>query len=125
MEALSLIIDPTEDSPKVHIDPQDGIMEITGVSMPENSFEFYDPIEKQALELLKEKENVQLTISLRYINSMSSKQLLKMIKLMASGHPKLSVTWNYLHDDTIIQMKGEDIQRLCPNVNIQVVEAKF
>lgn len=53
---------------------------------------------------------------------MSSKQLLKMIKLLASRNPSMKVNWKYHSDDDLIRMKGEEIKTLCPNIQIELSE---
>jgi hypothetical protein len=113
----------TSDTPMFLIDTEKNRIEIKGVSMPENSFEFFDPLEKKALDTFKDhKGDLALEVELNYINSMSSKQLLKLVKLLSSYHPTIKVTWKFRKDDTIIKMKGEDIKKLCPNVVVDLIE---
>lgn len=50
-------IEATEDTPSILLDPVKNEIRIKGISMPENAFEFYDPIEKKALEIFKKHES--------------------------------------------------------------------
>jgi hypothetical protein len=113
----------TNDTPSFIVDPSAQRITIKGVSMPENSFEFYDPLEKKSLAIFDGKiPALTLDVELTYLNSMSSKQLLKMIKLLASRNPSMKVNWKYHSDDDLIRMKGEEIKTLCPNIQIELSE---
>lgn len=112
----------TSDTPAFSINKADASITINGVSMPENSFEFYDPLEKKALEMIPQgTPTLKMEIGLTYLNSMSGKQLLKMIKLLSSRVNELNVIWKYAEDDDLIKMKGEEIQTLCPKAKVQVI----
>jgi SiaC family regulatory phosphoprotein len=113
----------TEDTPLFLIDTNTNSVLIQGISMPENSFEFYDPLEKKSLEAFSNhKGDLSLEIELTYLNSMSSKQLLKLIKLLSSRHPTIKVTWKFVSDDDLMRMKGEEIKEICEKVDISLVE---
>lgn len=113
----------TNDTPSFIVDPSAQRISIKGVSMPENSFEFYDPLEKKSLAVFDGKiPSLTLDVELTYLNSMSSKQLLKMIKLLASRNPSMKVNWKYHSDDDLIRMKGEEIKTLCPSIKIELSE---
>ena len=113
----------TADTPLFLADKNANRIFIQGISMPENSFEFFDSLEKKTLEIFKEHSgDLLLEIELTYLNSMSSKQILKLIKLLSSGHPQLKVIWKHVKDDDLIRIKGEDIKMICPKIIIDVVE---
>lgn len=115
-------VEATNDTPAFSINKAESTITINGVSMPENSFEFYDPLEKKALELISQGTPIlTMEIGLTYLNSMSGKQLLKMIKLLSSRVNEMNVIWKYAEDDDLIKMKGEEIQTLCPKAKVQVV----
>lgn len=113
----------TSDTPLFVIDKNTNSITIEGISMPENSFEFFDPLEKKTLEMFANyKGELTLNVALTYLNSMSSKQLLKLIKLLSSRHPNLKVSWAYQTDDDLIRIKGEEIKEICSMVQINLVE---
>lgn len=114
----------TADTPLFLVDKNACSITIHGVSMPENSFEFFDPLEKKTLEMFSGyKGDLLLDVELTYLNSMSSKQILKLIKLLSSSHPLLKVNWKYTKNDDLIRIKGEDIKMICPNIEVNVLEA--
>lgn len=116
-------IEATADTPLFEIDRDKHYMKIKGVSMPENPFEFYDPIEKATLDTYSNhKEPLVLDIELSYMNSMSNKQLLKLIKQLFSKTPTLNVVWKYAKGDTLMKIKGEEIAILCSPLKVTVEE---
>lgn len=122
MSAELFRIEETLDSPLVVIKPDLPQVIIKGVSMPENAFEFYFPIETRILELLKNMgEQVELEIELVYLNSMSGKQLLQLIRKIDSAKKNFKVLWKYQAEDDLLRIKGEDLKRICPTVAIEVI----
>lgn len=123
MNEGAILTQPTDDTPLFAADKTACRIEIKGVSMPENSFEFFDPLEKQTIELFRGHQGeLTLDIELTYINSMSSKQLLKLIKILSSSNPTLKVNWKHQKDDDLIRIKGEDIKTICPKVEVNIIE---
>jgi hypothetical protein len=115
--------EPTADTPLFVADKSAARIIIQGISMPENSFEFFDPLEKRTIELFKGyKGPLHMDIELTYLNSMSSKQLLRLIKILSSSIPDLVVNWKYQKDDDLIRIKGEDIKAICPKVIVHITE---
>ena len=75
-----LIIEETEDTPEIILDPEQNIFKISKISVPENALDFYKPI----LEWIKayaENPNVQTVFDfdLEYVNTASSKQVIQVI----------------------------------------------
>ena len=113
-------IEATQDTPLFSFDKNNGHIYIKGVSMPENAFEFYDPIEKLVLNEIS--GSPVLEIELSYMNSMSNKQLLKLIKQLAAKTPALKVIWKYASGDSLIRLKGEEIRSICVPVEVTLQE---
>ena len=75
-----LIIEETEDTPEIILDPEQNIFKISKISVPENALDFYKPV----LEWIKtyaENPNVQTVFDfdLEYVNTASSKQVIQVI----------------------------------------------
>jgi hypothetical protein len=75
-----LIIEETEDTPEIILDPEQNIFKISKISVPENALDFYKPV----LEWIKEyaeRPNVQTVFEfdLEYVNTASSKQVIQVI----------------------------------------------
>lgn len=114
-------IDASEDTPLFLFDKNSGHIQIKGVSMPENAFEFYDPLEKMILGNMN--DSIVLEIELSYMNSMSNKQLLKLIKQLAAKSSSLKVVWKYTKGDLLIKIKGEEISAICAPLKVIVEES--
>lgn len=114
-------IEPTPKTPKVLFDASQGLMEIEGRSIPENSTEFYKPIYDWLENYIKSPNpNSQFKFKLEYFNTSSSKCILdifrKLEKLHQNGN-KIVVTWYFEQDDEDMQEAGEDYQRI---VNVPI-----
>lgn len=110
MEAIK--IQGTEDTPKVILDKDAEIFEISGRSLPEDVATFYDPI----LNWLNEygegpNGNTIFNFKLTYFNTASSKMLLdilmKLEEIHEEGHD-VTVRWHYPEDDEDMEEAGEE-----------------
>jgi hypothetical protein len=122
MNHNSLIIDAKEDTPMVKLETTEGknLILIHGISMPENAFEFYTPLFDSIFSFFKSFSNTTLDINLEYMNSMSNKQVLKLIWSIYERAPDVTVIWKYAKNDDLIKLKGEEIQNVFPTININV-----
>lgn len=124
MNPSTLIIESNDDTPLVKLLTKDGnnSIIIQGVSMPENAIEFYNPLFESIFGFFKSFSNTTLEINLTYMNSMSNKQVLKLIWNIYEKAPDLKVVWKYAINDELIKLKGEEIKSVFPTINI-IVEA--
>lgn len=119
------IIDAGEDTPLVTMnkDGATGSMLIKGVSMPEDPLEFYAPLNAKISGFFADLAGeLNLEIELLYLNSMSNKQLLKMIRDLAGREGALKVVWKYQQNDDLMKTKGEEIKTIFPQLDLTVVE---
>ena len=117
-----LIIDQTSNSPKVILDPENKIYEISGESRPPDVREFYDQIltwmDDFSLELVKandKKEPVVFTFNFGYFNSSSGKLILDICKVLARLQARgmnVTVNWHYEKDDVDMMEVGQEISRI-------------
>jgi hypothetical protein len=114
MESLS--IEGSAKTPSVKFDAEQGIIEIKGRSIPENSIEFYKPLvdwlENYANSPMQQtKVNVQL----EYFNTSSSKCILDVFKKLEAIHKAKSevlINWYYEEDDEDMLEAGEDYESI-------------
>jgi hypothetical protein len=110
MEALD--IQGTNDTPKVILDPQNNIFEISGRSLPEDVVSFYRPVldwlEEYKLEPL---ESTEFVFRYIYFNTATSKLiqdvLIKLEELFEAGN-NVQVMWFYEEEDEDMQDAGEE-----------------
>ncbi|MEN3041613.1 MAG: DUF1987 domain-containing protein [Bacteroidia bacterium] len=112
----NLVIEPTSKTPKVILNADLGIFEITGRSIPEDAIGFY----RKVLDWIEEysKNPLPETIfkfQLEYFNTSSSKCLLdifrKLERMHKNGH-KVTIRWHYDSDDEDMAETGQDYQAL-------------
>lgn len=110
MEIIKL--EGTEDTPEITLDDKNGIFEISGRSLPEDTAEFYKPV----LEWLEEyKKSPQPTTNfvfkLEYFNTASSKLILDILTTLDEIEGT-SVLWYFHEDDEDMEEAGEEFSEL-------------
>ena len=105
-------IEQTRNTPSVLINA--GIIEIIGRSIPEDSFDFFEPILDFVRQYVEEPpKETQINIKLEYINSGSKKYLINILthfeELPENGY-NVIVNWFVDPDDESIKELGEDLK---------------
>ena len=121
----TLLIEGSAKTPTIKFDAEQGIIEIKGRSIPENSIEFYKPLidwlEKYSS---KPKTDTIVNIQLEYFNTSSSKCILDVFKKLESinkgGQSQVVINWHYEEDDEDMLEAGEDYQAII-NVPFKMV----
>ncbi len=116
----NLIIYGTPKTPSIKFKYNEGYLEFSGLSIPENSLEFYQPIVKWIRDYLETPQsNSKMVFKLSYLNT-SSLQAIYDIFVALEGSD-FEVKWYYLSDDTDMKEIGEDFKSSV-NVNISLIE---
>jgi SiaC family regulatory phosphoprotein len=105
-------IQGTEDTPKIILDAENEVMEISGRSLPEDVSSFYEPVINWLNEYA-EKPNKKTIINfkLTYFNTASSKLLLDILMKLEEMHEKghdVLIRWHYPEDDEDMEEAGEE-----------------
>ena len=107
----TLLIEQTEDSPRVVLDPVDKLFEISGKSLPEDVLEFYQPVLDWLNAYRKEPvAETKFNVRLIYFNTASSKMLLDVMEafaIAAENGSKVEIEWHFLNVDEDMQEAGE------------------
>jgi len=110
-----------EYTPYVSLDADNGILEITGRSFPEDANRFYKPIMKWIDDyLIAPKPITQLNLKFSYLNTASSKKMLELIKNIAAiskTENEININWYY--------EEGEDDMLSAGNEFSSVLEIPF
>ncbi len=112
----SLLIEGTAKTPIVKFDAEQGLIEIKGRSIPENSIEFYKPL-VDWLDLYAKlpKTHTKVNVQLEYFNTSSSKCILDIFKKLESIHKAsndIIINWYYEEDDEDMLEAGEDYESI-------------
>ena len=123
-----LLIEGTPKTPSIRFESEQGLIEIKGRSIPENSIEFYKPL-VDWLEKYSETPGAltKVNIQLEYFNTSSSKCILDVFKKLEAIHKaknEVEVNWYYEEDDEDMLEAGEDYESIIrvPFKMIEIVE---
>lgn len=110
MEIINL--EGTEDTPKILLDKGNGIFEISGRSLPEDSAEFYQPV-LDWIETYKQDHNPEtlFTFKLEYFNTASSKLILDVLSAL-EDIDGTTIHWYFHEDDEDMEEAGEEFSEL-------------
>lgn len=108
----TLHLEETEDTPSIILDKTNGIMEISGRSLPEDSTEFYKPV-LDWIEHYAEDPNPSTTFVFRleYFNTASSKLILDVLYAL-EDIKGIKVQWHFHEDDEDMEEAGEEFSEL-------------
>lgn len=105
-------IQGTEDTPKVILDKDNELMEISGRSLPEDVASFYDPILNWLDEYAEgPNDKTVFNFKLVYFNTASSKLLLDVLMKLEEIHEAdndVLIKWHYPEDDEDMEEAGEE-----------------
>ncbi|MDF9797292.1 hypothetical protein OKW21_002555 [Catalinimonas alkaloidigena] len=112
----SLYQSKTPRTPEIILDPKNGIFEIEGRSIPENSVDFYQKV-MQWMDAYRKEPNshTKFVIKLEYFNTSSSKCLVdilrKLEKIYTDGNDVV-LEWHYDDEDDDMRESGEDFEEI-------------
>lgn len=105
-------IQGTEDTPKIILDAENDLMEISGRSLPEDVSSFYEPVLNWLNEYADNpKKKTVFNFKLTYFNTASSKLLLDILMKLEEMHEKgqdVLIRWHYPEDDEDMAEAGEE-----------------
>ncbi len=123
-----IIIEGTPKTPSIKFDTKDGVFEIKGRSIPENSVEFYKPLNEWLDQYMQTPlDKTVVNIRLEYFNTSSSKCILDVFKRLEAIHRSkhdVEINWFYEEDDEDMLEAGEDYDSIIkvPFKMIEIVE---
>ena len=112
----TLIIEATDETPKIVLDQSKMLFEISGRSLPEDVVCFYQPVMDWMDKLESEPiENMEFCFKLEYFNTASSKLILdiflKLDEIYQDGN-KINVKWYFSELDEDLEEAGEEYSEL-------------
>jgi len=112
----TLLIQQTDDSPRIVLDPVDKLFEISGKSLPEDVLEFYQPV-LDWLNAYKEEPDSKTIFNIRliYFNTASSKLIMDIFlifeEMVEEDHDVL-IKWHSHHTDEDMQEAGKEFEEM-------------
>jgi len=120
----SINIEKTNDTPKVVLDKENSVMEISERSLPENAIDFYKPIIDWFTEYSKDPNpKTVIDFKLEYFNTASAKQIAKILLLLQNlaKNNDVLVRWHYNKDDLDMKASGVRYSKLV-KVDFELIE---
>ncbi len=114
--ANEIRIAATEDTPEVVLDDKAGTFKISGRSLPEDAFWFYNPIVEWLMDYSKSPlESTEFHFKLEYFNTASAKQIFKIANILSavSKSKSVNIKWHYDNGDKDMLSSGERFSKLC------------
>lgn len=112
----NLTLEGSAKTPTVNFNSSAGKLELSGRSIPENSVEFYKPLNEWIDTYGKEPvAQTAVDIKLEYFNTSSSKcilDLFKKLEAISGSKTQVTINWFYEEDDEDMQEAGQDYQAI-------------
>lgn len=109
---MGFLVEETKITPFISIEK--GKVMIKGRSIPEDSFEFYEPVLKACQDyILNPPPNTEISIHLDYVNSGSKKFLTNILSVFEGSYLQgnnYNIRWYYDVDDESIHDLGNDLK---------------
>jgi len=116
MNMENILREGSAKTPAVSFDSTSGILELKGRSIPENSVEFYKPLNDWIDSYGSTPcDKTVVDIKLEYFNTSSSKCILDLFKKLERINLKgteVHVNWYFEQDDEDMEEAGEDYQAI-------------
>ena len=111
----NLHLEGSAKTPSIHFDAATGKLELKGRSIPENSVEFYKPLNDWIDSYGKDPIGETSDVKLEYFNTSSSKcilDLFKKLEAISGSKTKVVVNWFFEEDDEDMEEAGQDYQAI-------------
>lgn len=122
-----LYIKGSAKTPDIDFDCNEGKLALRGRSIPENSIDFFQPIQDWLDEYEnKAKEETTLDVRLEYFNTSSSKCLLdifKKLEKMNGISTDVKVKWYFEKEDEDMEEAGQDYQAIV-SLPFEIIEVE-
>ncbi|MBK9479697.1 MAG: DUF1987 domain-containing protein [Bacteroidetes bacterium] len=109
----NLIIESTDEFPSVFFDKTSGKLEISGISIPHNSSDFYTPLVEWLVKYVKHPaKETRLECKLDYFNTSSHKYLTEIFKILdelSKSGAKVTIAWYYNVEDEDMKLIGQEL----------------
>lgn len=109
---MGYLVEETKTTP--HIKIEQGNIIIKGRSIPEDAFQFYDPVMVACEEYVNDPpKNTNIIIHLDYVNSGSKKYLTNILTVFETSYLKgfnYHIDWRYDSDDEAMLDLGTDLK---------------
>ncbi|MFT4601623.1 MAG: hypothetical protein ACI857_001806 [Arenicella sp.] len=122
---MTLTIEGKRRSLKVDINTETGVFLFAGVSLPENTNIFFEPILVELQDYFANpREETKIDFFVEYLNT-SSALFLRRIVMIAEENcavTKMNINWHFEEDDEDIKEFGVDFKSIFKKVDVNLIE---
>jgi hypothetical protein len=109
----SLIVEGDKSTPKINLDPVSGLLEMSGLAVPEDVRDLSSPVMKWLTSYCSSpKPSTELTLFFEYINTAATKFIFQVCEFLddAHGHDtNVKLIWKYFRGDSEMLELGEEM----------------
>ncbi|MBT5402223.1 MAG: DUF1987 family protein [Crocinitomicaceae bacterium] len=99
--------------PIINLNSDEGTLLIAGVSMMENTIDYYQDIKNQLAEyLLYKKTSITVIFELTYFNSSTAKQFIQLLSKLEDSEKEHKVVWKYPTSHSVMLDRGRELEIL-------------
>ncbi|HIP37182.1 MAG TPA: DUF1987 domain-containing protein [Crocinitomix sp.] len=124
---MALQIAPTIKTPGIKFNPEEGFISITGISIPEDTQDFFAPLHTELQKYLANpaKETI-LEFRLEYFNTSSTLIIRDLIRKLRTINNKtdLKVKWCFEFEDEDMKDAGEEFKMLFDDIKFEIIGVK-
>ena len=119
-----LRVEKSDRTPSIYFNPDEGSLEMSGRSIPENAISFYKPLFDWLDQYVKQPQpETQVVFNLEYFNTSSSKcilDILRKLERISEAGEKIVVKWFFDEGDEDMEESGNDFKSLI-NLDIELL----
>ncbi len=120
-----IVLQATDDTPEIILNPEENIFRIARVSVPEDAYEFYQPIIEWVKEYAQHpNDSTEFEFNLEYVNTASNKQLMQLIIALdeVANKSDVKIRWYYEPIDEDMLSLGKRYEKLTKNIEFEFIE---
>jgi hypothetical protein len=124
---MPFLIEGDKRCPRIAADFDKGLIEISGISLPENPYNYYQPLLEELSSYVKApNDKTLLSFKLEYFNTGSALALRNTIQKLNDELPEntFSVKWYYETDDVDMLDSGEEFASIFSKANFDIIEVE-
>ena len=121
MNKDNIYIEGTDTTPLVELNIDEKVLNISGISIPENPFYFYSRIYDRIDRLTI--DDIIININLVYVNSTSYKTILLLFMKLRDKRIEVIINWTYEEDDEDILDVINDVESIS-NLKINKIKTQ-
>lgn len=124
---MLLKIEATAKTPKLKVNPSKGLIQLSGISIPEDPRAFYEPFEASINAYINApKEKTLVEFKLEYFNTSTTLIIRNLLRKLSElqSKTKLVIKWYFEEDDEDMAEVGGELKVLFPFVEFEIIEVQ-